>query len=132
MGSQLRAEDWEQVVAADLAPHLIPASQPRAARRPADVNDLPHGAHAALAACIGRHGLEDLLIVPAIAWPSGRWRPRCLYSPSSVIGIGEQGAGLRVQALRADGEADSSLRQRRGSGRQLPDPSPAPAGSGDT
>jgi hypothetical protein len=99
MGVQPSQQDWEQVVGSDLMPHLIPAGQPRDARRPADVSWLPPDAHQALGEVIGRHGLEDLLIVPPAVWWRGQpWR-RCLYAPLCVLGVGERAAALWVQAL---------------------------------
>jgi hypothetical protein len=103
MGMRPSTEDWEQLVGSDLVPHLVPAGQPGGVRRPADVSWLPPGAHQALGTVIGRHGLEDLLIVPAAAWPCGGLRRRCLYAPLCVLGAGERAAGLWVQALPEPG-----------------------------
>lgn len=96
-------EHWEQILAADLLPYLIPAEQPRAVRSPSDGNQLPAGARADLASCIGRHGLEDLLIVPASARTCERLRRRGLYRPQCVLGAGERAAALWVQALPVPG-----------------------------
>jgi hypothetical protein len=103
MGMRPSTEDWEQLVGSDLAPHLVPAGPPGGVRRPADVNWLPPGAYQALGSVIGRHGLEDLLIVPAAAWLCGGLRRRCLYAPLCVLGAGERAAGLWVQALPEPG-----------------------------
>ena len=103
MGSEPPAEEWEQAFGADLRPHLVPAGRPSGARQPIDVTLLPVGAHAALAGSIGRHGLEDLLIVPSAARPYGRLRRRCLYTPMCVLGMGERAVALWVQALPAPG-----------------------------
>lgn len=103
MGKQPPPEDWEQVIGSDLVPHLVPAGQHGGMRRPADVAALPPGAHQDLAAAIGRHGLEDLLIVPAAAWPCGGVRRRCLYTPLCVLGAGDRAAGLWVQSLPEPG-----------------------------
>src|SRR6202044_1123895 len=88
----------ELVLSTGLVFHLIPPGQPGAVRRPPDVSALPPGAGRALGAVIGRYGLEDLLIVPAAAWPAGRRRRR-LYAPLCVLGAGDRAAGLWVQAL---------------------------------
>ena len=99
MGRELFIQDWELLVRSDLAPHLIPFGQHQWVHRPADVGMVPDGARQALARAVGRHGLEDLLIVPALVRPSGsRWRRRCRYAPLCVLGIGERGLGLWVQA----------------------------------
>ena len=103
MGSQPGAADWEHVVGRDLVPHLLPAGRPRGVHRPADVAWLPEGAHTAIAASVGRADLEDLLVVPAVAWPVGWWRRQYLYSPPCVMGIGERGVALWVQALPVPG-----------------------------
>jgi len=103
MGMRLLPEDWELVTGSDLMPFLVPAGQPGGARRPADVTWLPPGAHQALGGVIGRHGLEDLLIVPAAAWWCGGPYGRCLYTPLCVLGAGDQAAGLWVQALPEPG-----------------------------
>jgi len=76
MGREPPAEEWEQTFGAHLLPHLVPAGRPRTARQPLDVTLLPVGAHAALAGCIGRHGLEDLLVLPGAAQAYGRLRRR--------------------------------------------------------
>jgi hypothetical protein len=96
-------EEWEQTLGADLLHHLIPAGQFQGMRRPPDVNELPAGAHAALADGIGRHGLEDLLIVPSAERTYGWQRRRCIYSPPCVLGLGERAVALWVQALPAPG-----------------------------
>jgi len=103
MGGQPLEADWELVVARDLVPQLLPAGRLCGVRRPADVGWLPDGAYPALADSVGRVGLEDLLVVPATAWPAERWRRRWLYSPLCVMAIGEHGVGLWVQALPAPG-----------------------------
>jgi len=96
MGSQPGEADWELVVGYDLIAHLVPAGHPRAAYRPADAAWLPPEAYQAITEKAGRVGLEDLLVIPAVAWPAGL--RRCLYSPQCVAGIGERGVGLWVQA----------------------------------
>jgi len=96
MGSQPEEADWELVVGYDLIAHLVPAGHPRAAYRPADAAWLPPEAYHAITEKVGRVGLEDLLVIPAMAWPAGL--RRCLYSPLCVAGIGERGVGLWVQA----------------------------------
>ena len=96
MGSQPEEADWELVVGYDLIAHLVPAGHPRAAYRPADAAWLPPEAYQAITEKVGRVGLEDLLVIPAMAWPAGL--RRCLYSPLCVAGIGERGVGLWVQA----------------------------------
>ena len=98
MGSEPPAEEWEQTFGADLLPHLVPAGQPSAARQPLDVTLLPVGAHAALAGGIGRHRLEDLLVLPGAAQAYGRMRRRCLYTPLRVLGVGDRAVALWVQA----------------------------------
>ena len=103
MGGQPLEADWELVVARDLVPHLLPAGRLCGVRRPADVGWLPDGAYPALADSVGRVGPEDLLVVPATAWPAERWRRRWLYSPLCVMAIGEHGVGLWAQALPAPG-----------------------------
>lgn len=96
-------EQWEQILDGDLLRYLIPAGPLRTAWQPADVNQLPAGAHADLAAGIGRHRVEDLLVVPGAAPIHDRLRRRCLYSPLCVLGVGERAAALWVQALPAPG-----------------------------
>jgi len=96
-------EEWEQTLDADLLHHLIPAGQPSGMRRPSDVNKLPAGARAALADGIGRHGLEDLLIVPPAERTYGWQRRRCIYAPLCVLGLGERAVALWAQALPAPG-----------------------------
>jgi hypothetical protein len=127
MSGEPSAEEWEQAFGADLRPHLAPAGRPAAARQPIDMTLLPVGAHAALAGSIGRHGLEDLLIVPSAARPYGRLRRRCLYTPMCILGAGERAVALWVQALPAPGiralvplsEISSIARQASGTRRQL-------------
>jgi hypothetical protein len=96
-------EQWEQTLGADLLHHLIPAGQFRGMRRPLDVNDLPAGAHAALVDGIGRHGLEDLMIVSPAERTYGWQRRRRIYAPPCVLGLGERAVALWVQALPAPG-----------------------------
>jgi hypothetical protein len=96
-------EEWEQTLDADLLHHLIPDGQFPGMRRPPDVNELPAGAQMALADGIGRHGLEDLLIVPAAERTYGWQRRRCIYAPPCVLGQGERAVALWVQALPAPG-----------------------------
>jgi hypothetical protein len=96
-------EEWEQTLGADLLHHLIPAARLPGMRRPPDVNELPAGAQAALADGIGRHGLEDLLIVPPAERTYGWQRRRCIYAPPCVLGLGERAVALWVQALPAPG-----------------------------
>jgi len=103
MGGQLLEADWELVIGRDLVAHLLPAGALCGVRRPADLAWLPDGAYPALVDSVGRVGLEDLLVVPAVAWPAKRWRRRWLYSPPCVVAIGERGVGLWVQALPAPG-----------------------------
>jgi hypothetical protein len=103
MGREPPVEEWEQTFGADLVPQLVPTGQPCAVRQPSDVTWLPAGAYVALAGCIGRHGLQDLLIMPGAAWAYGRLRRRCVYTPLSVLGVGERAVGLWVQALPAPG-----------------------------
>jgi len=97
MGSEPFTRDWDMVVRSDLAPHLLPPGPLRCMQRPVDVAMVPDGARQALARDVGRHGLEDMLVVPALVRPGPRWR-HCLYSPPCVLGIGERGLGLWVQA----------------------------------
>ena len=100
MSREPGATDWEQVVGRDLIPLLLPEGQQRAVYRPADVAWLPDGALGALVEAVGRVGLEDVLVVPAVAWPVGRWRrSRVLYAPRCVVAIGERGVALWAQAL---------------------------------
>jgi hypothetical protein len=104
MGREPGSADWEQIVARDLTPLLLPEGRQAAVYRPADVAWLPDGALEALVEAVGRVGLEDLLVVPAVAWPIGWWRrSRCLYAPRCVAGIGERGVALWVQALPVPG-----------------------------
>jgi hypothetical protein len=101
--SQAWAADWEQIVARDLARHLLPAGDPPRAHRPAGVTGLPDGAYAALSRSVGRVEPGGLLVVPAAVRP-WRGRPPCsLYTPLGVAGIGEQGVGLWVRALPVPG-----------------------------
>jgi hypothetical protein len=105
MRRQREAQEWEYIVERDLVPHLLPAGPPGSARHPADLAELPDGAHAAMLEGIGRVGLEDLLLIPPVAWSLGRWRWlwRSRYSPRCVAGIGERGVALWVQALPVPG-----------------------------
>ena len=96
-------EEWEQTLDADLLHHLIPAARLPGMRQPPDVNELPAGAQATLADGIGRHGLEDLLIVPPAERTYGWQRRRCIYAPPCVLGLGERAVALWVQALPAPG-----------------------------
>jgi hypothetical protein len=100
MGDEPFIQDWDLLVGADLTPHLIPRSRLRHMQRPRDAGAVPDGARQALTDRVGRHGLEDMLLVPATARPAGpRWRPRCRYAPPSVLAIGERALGLWVQAV---------------------------------
>jgi hypothetical protein len=101
MSNELVAEEWEHVVASDLAPHITPAGPAAKPHRPLDVTDLPPGARAALTGAIGRHGLDDVLIVPAATRPAGR--RRSIYTPPCVLGIGERAVALWVQAFPVPG-----------------------------
>ncbi len=103
MGGEPPMEEWEQTFGTDLRPHLVPAGQPDAIRRPAGVNQLPPGAVAALDAAIGRYSLQDLLIVPGAARSCGWLRHRFVYTPPCVLGVGERAVALWVQALPAPG-----------------------------
>lgn len=95
MGSEAVPGDWEVVLGRDLAAGLIPRGQLRRMQRPVDPAMLPAGAAEALARGIGRHELEDLLLVPAFVRPTGPpWRRRCRYAPLCVLGLGERGVGL--------------------------------------
>jgi hypothetical protein len=104
MDKEPGAADWEQIVGRDLIPLLLPEGQRHGAYRPADVVWLPDGALGALVEAVGRIGLEDLLVVPALVWPIGWWRrSRCLYAPRCVVGIGEHGVALWARALPVPG-----------------------------
>jgi hypothetical protein len=93
-------QDWELFVRSDLAPHLVPPCQPPCIQRPAVVSMIPGGGLEALTRCVGRCDLEDVLLVSASARPTGPWSRRCcLYAPLCVLGIGECGLALWVQAL---------------------------------
>jgi len=96
-------EEWEQTLSADLPHHLMPARQLRWMRPPPDVNWLPDGAQVALVGGIGRHGLEELLVVPPSARTYGWQRQRCIYTPTCVLGVGERAAALWVRALPVPG-----------------------------
>jgi hypothetical protein len=99
MGSALVTQDWELIVSSDLASSLIPHGQLRRLQRPVDERMLPPRAYRALAASIGRQSLEDMLLVPAALRPVGhRWQHRRLYAPLCVLGMGERGLGLWVEA----------------------------------
>jgi hypothetical protein len=93
------AADWEQIVGCDLVPYLIPAGPSQWARRPISVTSVPDGAHVALSDGVGHVGPGGLLVVPAAAWRWQGWPRRSLYSPLSVVGIGEHGVGLWVRTL---------------------------------
>ena len=101
MDGQSGAVDWELIVGRDLIPHLLSGGRPRGVYRPAGVTWLPDGAHPAIVESIGHVGLEDLLVVPAAAWPAGP--RRSLYTPQCIAAIGERGVGLWAQALPAPG-----------------------------
>ena len=80
MGGHPPEADWELVVGRDLVAHLLPAGRLCGVRRPGDVAWLPDGAYQALVDSVGCVGLEDLLVVPAVAWPAERWRLRQMPS----------------------------------------------------
>lgn len=104
MGGEPVTQDWELIVGRDLAASLIPHGQLRRLQRPVDLAMLPAGAHGALAASVGSHGLEDLLLVPAVVRPTApSWRRRCQYAPMCVLGIGERGLGLWADAPPSPG-----------------------------
>ena len=104
MGRQRDATEWEYIVERDLVPALL-AGPSGSARPPAGLGGLPDRAHAGLVDSVGSVGLEDLLIIPPVAWPIGRWRWlwRSLYSPLCVAGIGERGVALWVRDLPVPG-----------------------------
>jgi hypothetical protein len=79
--------------------HLVPRRRPDRPGLAAAIPRLPDGAHEGITASLGPVRPEDLLVFPAVAWPLGGWRRRCLYSPLCVAVIGEQGVGLWVQDL---------------------------------
>lgn len=97
------AADWEYIVGRDLVPHLIPAGQPQGAYLSAGTALLAEGAVAALSGRAGHVELADMLVAPAAARRCRGWRGRYLYTPLSVAGIGEHGAGLWVRALPVPG-----------------------------
>lgn len=100
MGGDPVTQDWEMIVGRDLAASLIPHGQLRRMQRPVDLTMLPGGVSCALEGSIGRHGLGDLLLVPAVIRPvTPLWRRRCQYAPMCVLGIGERGLGLWADAL---------------------------------
>jgi hypothetical protein len=103
MGSEPSAEEWEQTFGADLLPHLVPAGQPRGVWQPPDEAWLPAGAQVALTDSIGRHGLDDLLVIPGVARAYGRLRRRCLYTPLCILGVGDRAVALWAQTLPAPG-----------------------------
>ena len=94
-----RAAEWEYLVEGDLAPHLVSRRTPDRRGLAAGIPRLPDGAHESITASLGPVKPEDLLVIPAAAWPLGGWRRRCLYSPLCVAVIGEQGVGLWVRDL---------------------------------
>jgi hypothetical protein len=93
-------QDLELFVRSNLAPRLVaPGHAPRV-QRPAAASMIPGGCLEALTRSVGRCDLEDMLLVSASVRPAGPWwRHRCLYAPLCVLGIGELGLGLWVQAL---------------------------------
>jgi len=99
MSGQPRAAEWEYLVEGDLAPHLVPRVKPDRSRLAGDIPRLPDGAHEDIAVSLGPVRPEDLLVIPAAAWPLGGWRRRCLYSPLCVGVIGERGVALWVRDL---------------------------------
>ena len=99
MSAQSRAAEWEYLVEGDLAPHLVPRRRADRPGQAAGIKRLPDGAYESIAASLGPVRSEDLLVIPAAAWPLGGWRRRCLYSPLCVAAIGERAAGLWVQDL---------------------------------
>jgi hypothetical protein len=99
MSGQSRAAEWEYLVEGDLAPHLVPRRRADRSGRTAEIPRLPDGAYRGIAASLGPVRSEDLLVIPAAAWPLGGWRRRCLYSPLCVAAIGEQAVGLWVRDL---------------------------------
>lgn len=104
MGSEPFTQGWEMIVGRDVAASLIPRGQLRRLQRPVDLPVLPDGAYGALTGSVGRHELEDLLLVPAVIQPVGPpWRRRCRYAPLCVLGIGERGLGLWTEACPSPG-----------------------------
>jgi hypothetical protein len=103
MSGQPRAAEWEYLVEGDLAPHLVPRGRTSRARLVSGVSGLPDGAHEGIAASLGPVRPDDLLVIPAAAWPLRGWQRRCLYSPLCVAAIGEQAAGLWVRDLPLPG-----------------------------
>jgi hypothetical protein len=103
MSSESAAEEWEHIIGSDLAPHLVQAGPAARPHRPLDVTDLPAGARVALNRAVGRHGLDDILVVPATARSVGRLHRRCVYTPPCILGVGELAVGLWVQALPVPG-----------------------------
>lgn len=99
------AADWELIVERDLESQLLPAGHSHVVYSPVDVAWLPERAYEDIFEATGRIVPEGLLVVPAAVWRIGRWwrRHRCLYSPRCVLGIGECGVALWVQALPAPG-----------------------------
>jgi hypothetical protein len=99
MSGQPRAAEWEYLVEGDLAPHLVPRRRPGRSSLASDLSRLIDGAREGIAASLGPVRAEDLLVIPAAAWPLGGWRRRCLYSPLCLAAIGEQAVGLWVRDL---------------------------------
>jgi hypothetical protein len=103
MSGEPAVQEWEHIIASDLASHLTLAGPAARPHQPLDVIDLPAGARAALTEAIGCHGLDDVLVVPAAARSFGRLHRHCVYTPPCVLGVGERAAGLWVQALPVPG-----------------------------
>jgi hypothetical protein len=99
MSGQSRAAEWEYLVEGDLAPHLAPRRRADRCGQATEIQRLLDGAYGGIAASLGPVRSEDLLVIPAAAWPLGGWRRRCLYSPLCIAAIGEQAVGLWVQDL---------------------------------
>ena len=99
MSGHSRAAEWEYLIEGDLAPHLVPRRRAARSGQAAEIQRLLDGAYGGIAASLGPVRPEDLLVIPAAAWPLGGWRRRCLYSPLCVAAIGERAVGLWVQDL---------------------------------
>jgi hypothetical protein len=99
MSGQPGAAEWEYLVEGDLAPHLITRGRPGQPSPAGDNVRLPAGAQEDIAGSLGPVRPEDLVVIPAAAWPLGGWRRRCLYSPLCVAAVGEKASGLWVRDL---------------------------------
>jgi hypothetical protein len=96
-------EPWEQWISRGEIRRLARdniADRPFRPRRP---DDVPPGAVEALAHECGAHELEQLFVIPSSPRRVGDGRWRWVETPTQVLGFGDHGVGLWVDATPAPG-----------------------------